>query len=185
MAPLGAWLAGQAPSCVLGCGLLRTSLYPRLQATEAAEAMHPQFTAALGAEESPATPSTQGLCHTLLLACCCLDAQSWLTVCNPMDCSPPGSSVHGILQTRILDGHFLSRGSSRPRDRTRVSGIGRWIPYRWSTWLARCSYATGPKCYTAKPILNTVESEGQVSEYPLSRLNHILQFLPCFSCYTP
>ena len=32
-----------------------------------------------------------------------LVAQSCLTLCNPMDCSPPGSSVHGILQARILE----------------------------------------------------------------------------------
>ena len=33
--------------------------------------------------------------------------QSCLTLCNPMDCSPPGSSLHGILQARILDGGGL------------------------------------------------------------------------------
>ena len=39
-------------------------------------------------------------------------------LCNPMDCSPPGSSVHGILQARILDWVAMpfSRGSSQPRD---------------------------------------------------------------------
>ena len=38
-------------------------------------------------------------------------AQSFLTLCDPMDCSLPGSSVHGILQARILDGlPFLSAG---------------------------------------------------------------------------
>ena len=35
--------------------------------------------------------------------CCCLVTQSCQTVCNPLDCSPPGSSVHGILQARILE----------------------------------------------------------------------------------
>ena len=42
-----------------------------------------------------------------------------------MDCSPPGSSVHGILQARILEWVAISfsRGSSRPKDRTRVSCI--------------------------------------------------------------
>ena len=35
--------------------------------------------------------------------CCCLPAKSCLTLCDPMDCSPPGSSVHGILQARILE----------------------------------------------------------------------------------
>ena len=45
-------------------------------------------------------------------------SQSCLTLCNPMDCSPPGSSVHGILQARIpewIDIPF-SRGSSGPSD---------------------------------------------------------------------
>ena len=43
--------------------------------------------------------------------------QSCLTLCNAMDCSPPGSSVHGILQARILEWVAISfsRGSSRPR----------------------------------------------------------------------
>ena len=42
---------------------------------------------------------------------CVLVTQSCPTVCNPMDCSPLGSSVHGILQARILEGcHFLLQG---------------------------------------------------------------------------
>ena len=53
-----------------------------------------------------------------------LVAQSCLTLCNPMDFSPPGSSVHGILQARVLEcvGIYFSRSSSRPRDWTQVSG---------------------------------------------------------------
>ena len=53
-------------------------------------------------------------------------AQSRPTLCDPMDCSPPGSSVHGILQTRILEwvAIFFSRRSSQPRDRTYVSCTG-------------------------------------------------------------
>ena len=52
-------------------------------------------------------------------------AQSCLTLCDPMDCSPPGSSVHGILQARILEWVAIpfSRESSQPRDRTQVSHI--------------------------------------------------------------
>ena len=52
-----------------------------------------------------------------------LVAQSYPTLCNPMDCSLPGSSVHGILQARILKWVALpfSRGSSWLRDRTWVS----------------------------------------------------------------
>ena len=50
-------------------------------------------------------------------------AQSCLTLCDPMDCSPPGSSVHGIFQAAVLEwvAIFFSRGTSQPRDRTRVS----------------------------------------------------------------
>ena len=56
-------------------------------------------------------------------------AQSCPTLCDPVDCSPPGSSIHGILQARILEWVAISfsRGSSRPRDGTHVSCIGRWI----------------------------------------------------------
>ena len=46
-------------------------------------------------------------------------------ICYPMDCSPPGSSLHGILQARTLEWGAISfsRGSSRPRDWTQVSCI--------------------------------------------------------------
>ena len=52
-----------------------------------------------------------------------LVAQSCPTLCDPMDCSPPGSSVLGILQVRILEWIAISssRGSSRSRDQIRVS----------------------------------------------------------------
>ena len=52
---------------------------------------------------------------------CAKSLQSCPTLCNPMDCSLPGSSVHGILQARILEWVAVSssRGSSQPRDRTR------------------------------------------------------------------
>ena len=52
-------------------------------------------------------------------------ALSCLTLCHPMNCTPPGSSVHGILQARILEWVAIpfSRGSSWPRDWTLVSSI--------------------------------------------------------------
>ena len=54
-----------------------------------------------------------------------LVAQSYLILGDTMDCSLPGSSVHGILQARILEWVAISilRGSSWPRDRTRVSCV--------------------------------------------------------------
>ena len=62
-------------------------------------------------------------------------SQSCQTLCDPVDCSPPGSSIHGILQARILEWVAISssRGSSRPRDWTWVSFIaGRFFTI-WAT----------------------------------------------------
>ena len=58
--------------------------------------------------------------------CCavlCLAAQWCLTPCHPVACSPPASSVHGILKARILEwvAVFSSRGSSQPRNQTFIS----------------------------------------------------------------
>ena len=61
---------------------------------------------------------------------CVLVTQSCLTLCNSMDYSLPGSSVHGILQARILGWIALlfTRGLSQPRDQTRISRIaGRFL----------------------------------------------------------
>ena len=51
--------------------------------------------------------------------------QSCLTLCDPVDCSPPGSSVHGILQARILEWVAISfsGGPSPPRDWSTVSYV--------------------------------------------------------------
>ena len=59
---------------------------------------------------------------TVHCCCCCLVAQS-CPLCDPVDCSPPGSSVHGILQARTLEWVAMPsyRGSSQPRDQTCVS----------------------------------------------------------------
>ena len=56
---------------------------------------------------------------------CAKSLQSCLTLCHPMDSSPPGSSVHGILQARILEWVAMpsSRESSRPREQTHVTCI--------------------------------------------------------------
>ena len=61
----------------------------------------------------------------------CLVAKSSPTLCDPLDCSLPGSSVHGISQARILEwvGISFSRGSSWLRDWTHIFCIGRQIPY--------------------------------------------------------
>ena len=71
------------------------------------------------------------VCIVLLFSCV------WL-FCDPMDYSPPGSSVHGISQEGMLEWVAISfsRGSSWPRDWicvSCISCIGRWILYHWAT----------------------------------------------------
>ena len=76
--------------------------------------------------------------HLILLLL--IDTQSCPTVCDPVDCSPPGSSVHGILQARMLEWVAVPfcRGSSRPRDWTRACCIaGRFFTIR-ATREAQC-----------------------------------------------
>ena len=73
-------------------------------------------------------------------ACMCAKSlHLGLTLCDPMECGPPGSSVSGILQARILEWVAVpsSRGSSWARDPTCISNVsftGRRIPYHCTTW---------------------------------------------------
>ena len=86
----------------------------------------------------PHNPTTvlSGINSKEMKTCACvLIFQSRPTLCDPMDCSPPGSSVHGILQARILEWDAIPpppRGIFWPRDQTHisyVSCIGRWVLY--------------------------------------------------------
>ena len=74
-------------------------------------------------------------CHSVRV---CPIAQSCLTLWDPMDCNPPGSSVHGIFPAWILEWVAISysRGSSLTRDQTCVSFSGRWILSQWANWEA-------------------------------------------------
>ena len=81
---------------------------------------------------------------------CAKSLQSCLTLCDLMDCSLPGSSVHGILQAGILEWVVISfsRESSRPRDRTQAS---------WVSWIAG-------RFFTAEPLgksLLCLETKGE------------------------
>ena len=79
---------------------------------------------------------------------CMVLLQSCLILCGPMECSPPGSSVHGTLQARILEWITIpfSRGSSQPRDHTWVS----------------CSSYIARRFFTAEP-----PGKPQIYYYPL------------------
>ena len=73
-------------------------------------------------------------------------AQPCPTLCDLMDCSPPGSSVHRVFQTRILEwvAIFFPKGSSWSRDQTVVSCIGGWILHHWAAREAH-AFGTQPK----------------------------------------
>ena len=76
----------------------------------------------------------------------CPVTQSCLALWDPIDCSPPGSSVQGVIHARTLEWVAISfsKGSSQSRDWTHVSCIGRRILYHSATWEA---YTTTKRCY--------------------------------------
>ena len=94
------------------------------------------------------------ICHGVLTCMCAKLLQSCPTLCDTMDHNPSDSSVHGILQARILEWVTMpsSRGSFQPRDQTRVSYVSyellRWALYHWRH-LASLDVLTLPaKCWS-------------------------------------
>ena len=102
-----------------------------------------------------------------------LVAQSCPTLCNPMDCSPPGSSDHGILQARILEWVAIpfSRESSQPRNWTRVLCIVGWFFSVWATREAQLSWNQASKHLFRQQIY----LESDMSERITSRGIHAIQ----------
>ena len=76
--------------------------------------------------------------------CVCVHSQSLPILWNPMDLSPPGSSVHGIFQVRILElVSFPLHGIFPSQNRTHISCIsciGRWILYHCTSWESQSEY---------------------------------------------
>ena len=85
---------------------------------------------------------------TKCISLCAKSVQWCPTLCGPMDWSPPGSSVHGILQARILEGFAMpsSRGSSWPRDQTWVFHIAGRFFTLWATKVPSTYGLEGHKC---------------------------------------
>ena len=107
-----------------------------------------------------------------------LVTQSCPTLCDPMDCSLQGSSVHGILQARILEWVVMpfSRGSSWPRDQTHISCIAGGFFTTSSTWkkhdrgiqclsLWSAESVTGPKLYNSCCEGSVILHKGSVLIY--------------------
>ena len=101
-----------------------------------------------------------------------LVSQSCLTLCDPIDCSLPGSSVHGILQARILEWVAISfsRGSSQPRDQTQVSCILSRFFIVWATRDTPSFSISTPIC----PLLNLLIPYSIIAMEMLAFLPHLL-----------
>ena len=84
-------------------------------------------------------------------------------LCDPVHCSPPGSSIYGISVARILERFAISssKGSSQLRDQACISGIGRQILYHCATWEAlkilkkkkKYLYSTQLECTNYKEMI--------------------------------
>ena len=97
------------------------------------------FTAAPAKHSHHSLPPTWGS-SSWLAGNCLKVTQLCLTLCDPMDISLPGSSIHGILQAKILEWIPFSGGSSQPRDQTQVSYIaGRFF----TIWVIRKALLIG------------------------------------------
>ena len=125
---------------------------------------------------------------------------SHIWLCDPMDCSAPGSSVHGIFQGRILEwvAVSFSRASSSPRDWTWVSCVeGRFF----NNWATRevtklCSMGTVLFliCFLESvliaAVLDHLEFSGQTVNWPyiyiymLTVCVYIYIILPCYTCFS-
>ena len=95
--------------------------------------------------------------HLISACSVCVYTQSCPTLCDPMDCSPPGSPVYGIFQARIQEHMVISYSTefSQPRDWTHISCdscIGKWIHYHCATW------KPGPNMYFMDRILTSSSS---------------------------
>ena len=113
----------------------------------------------------------------------CSVAQTCPALCNPMDCSPPGSSVLGILQARTLEWVSMpsSRGSSQIRNRTQVSHIAGGFFYHLShqgsqrvlEWIAYpfSSGSSDPEIKPRSPALQVDSLPDELLEKPSQLIN--------------
>ena len=105
-----------------------------------------------------------------------LVSQSLLALWDPVDCSPPGSSVHGILQTRMPEWAAIpfSRGSSLPRGWIPLSCIAGRFFTTWATHLSKAFFCC-PTAYSLH-VADTAEHTGTKPSWP-----HEHRFLPARS----
>ena len=108
--------------------------------------------------------------HSPLVVHACSVTKLCPPLCNPMDHSPPGSFVDRIFQARILEWVSISssQGSSRPKDRTRVSFIaciGRQIFYHLATWEALSFGGSRTDLYFISSVRDLFSRSGIIQLY--------------------
>ena len=138
-----------------------------------------------GIEPMPTALGVQSLNHHVVPVCL-LSHFSHVRLCIPMDCSPPGSSVHGTLQARTLEWVIMpfSRESSWPRNRTHVSYIsciGRWVLYLWH-------HLETPDYQGSAPQIHSLHSLWSLGTRPVFYLSSYLLTLfhkTCSNCLLP
>ena len=112
---------------------------------------------------------------------CRLVAKSRPTLCNPIDCGPPGS-VRRISQARTLEWVAISfsRGSSQSKNWTHISCIGMWLLYHWATEEAHQTWSLGKKekiySFFKSRIFSYFQWEGNIQISCLILLEIIISF---------
>ena len=134
---------------------------------------------AAGISRASSEPWGGGLGGIPILCWSCLVAQSCLTLCNHMDFNPPGFSVHGILQARILEWVAMpsSRGSLQAKDQIQVCKqilyhlshqgsprILEWVVYPFSRGSSRPRNQTGVSCIAGKFFTSWATREAPTSK---------------------
>ena len=136
--------------------MVQAGLHARRRCWEVVGSGHVLQAEPAGAPPSgPGVPVSSHLVHFV--------AQSCPTLCNPMDCSPPGSSVHGILQTGVLEWVAVpsARGSPSPGSNPHLLCFLCWQAD--SLPLHRCHFGS-PKCKVVPVCLNASSVTSVVSD---------------------
>ena len=110
--------------------------------------------------------------------CACSVTGSHLTLCDPMDCSLPSSSVYGIFQARIREYVAISysRGSSQPKDWTCiscVSCIGRWILYHCDFQFSSVAQSCPTLCYPMNRSTPGLPVHHQLLEFTQTHVHRV------------
>ena len=117
-----------------------------------------------------------------------LDPQLCLTLCNRMDCSLSGSTVHGILQARILEWIAIpfSRGSSWPRDlfifNWRITTLQYCVGFCHTSWISH-RYTYDPSLLNLPPTSHSIPPLWAVTEHQFE-LPESYSKLPLAICFT-